>query len=168
MSLCKRGFLFKKEYAVLGQPVSLFVIVIVATTILLLWSLSTKNLMRDTQLHQIEQQVNTILFEATHMFEYAADGSGVTIHAEFPPSMRYIVFGSLPRNQTLLPESLVYDEKASNNYFFVLDDGSLHTYHSNVRFSNHNMTGCAIFSAGKYTITLQLCQKKGITHVAMS
>jgi hypothetical protein len=101
------------------------------------------------------------------MFEYADNGSIVTVHVEFPTSMRFIVFGHLPSNNTSEPANLTLDEKTSNNYYFVMNDGTLRIFHSNARFSNHNMTQIAVFYSGAYDITMELCQKKGKSYVAM-
>jgi hypothetical protein len=115
----------------------------------------------------VECEIDKILIEAANMFEYADNGSIVTIPVEFPSSMQFIVFGYLSRNDTNEPTNLTLDEKTSNNYLYVMNDGTLRTFHSNARFSNHNMTQIAIFHSGKYDITLELCQLEGKTYVTM-
>jgi hypothetical protein len=55
------------------------------------------------------------------MFEYADNGSIVTIPVQFPTSLRFIVFGYLPSNGTNEPANLTLDEKTSNNYYYRID-----------------------------------------------
>lgn len=168
MNLNIDGLLLKKDYAVLGQPIGLLVALIIATIIIALFSASIHHLMSDMQVHDIERQIDTILLEATTMFEYADEGSLVTIQVTFPVSMRFIVFGDYPRNGTIEPGNRILDENTTNNYYYVMDDGSIHTFHSNARFSNYNMTQITVFYPGTYTIILELCQKEGKTYVTMS
>jgi hypothetical protein len=167
MTFRRANLLSGKENAVLGQPVGLLVILVIATVIITLFSLSVQNLLKDSQLRQVEHEIDTILVEATNMFEYADEGSMITIHVEFPTSMRFIVFGSLPRDGTIEPTNLTFDENTSNNYYFVMDDGVLRIFHSNARFSNHNLTQMALFHSGTYDITMKLCHNEGKTYVAM-
>ena len=156
------------EQAVLSQPMSLLIIILVAGVILTVFCLLTPRLMRDAQLHQVESQINKILIEATTMFDYAQEGSCVTVHVEFPESLRFIVFGHLPSTITNEPVNQTFDETTSNNYYLVMNDGTVHAYHSNARFSNQDMNQWMLFRSGSYDITLQLCQKEGVSYVAMS
>ena len=168
MNLNKYCVLLKKDYAVLGQPIGLLVALIIATIIITLFSVSIHHLTSEMQVHDIERQIDTILLEATTMFEYADEGSLATIQVTFPISMRFIVFGDHPRNGTTEPYHRTLDENTTNNYYYVMDDGSVRTFHSNARFSNCNMTQIAVFYPGTYTIILELCQKEGKTYVTMS
>jgi hypothetical protein len=101
------------------------------------------------------------------MFEYADNESFRSLSVEFPPSIRFIVFGQVPRNGTNEPTNLTLDENTSNNYYYVMDDGTVRTFHSNARFSNCNMTQMVLFHSGTYDITLELCQKEGKTYLTM-
>jgi hypothetical protein len=121
MTFSKVHLLFSDEDAVVGQPVALLVIIIVAGVIITLLCLSIPNLMKDAQIHKVEGEIDRILIEATNMFEYADNGSIVTIPVQFPTSLRFIVFGYLPSNGTNEPANLTLDEKTSNNYYYRID-----------------------------------------------
>jgi len=168
MSLRRLTPLQGTEQAVLGQPMSLLIIILVAGVIFTVFCLLTPALMRDAQLHQVESEIDKILIEATTMFDYAEYGSRVTVHVEFPESLRFIVFGHLPSTITNEPVNQTFDETTSNNYYLVMNDGTVHAYHSNARFSNQDMNQWMLFRSGSYDITLQLCQKEGVSYVAMS
>lgn len=164
----RRVYLLSADrYSVVGQPIGLLVILIVASVIIASLCLSIPNLIKESQIQNVECEVDRILIEATNMFEYADNGSIVTIPVEFPTSMQFVVFGYLPRNGTNEPVNLTLEEKTSNNYYYVMNDGTLRTFHSNARFSNYNMTQIAIFHSGNYDITLELCQMGGKTYVTM-
>ena len=167
MSLRKYDRFFKKEYAVLSQPATLFITLVITTAILILFGLVTQNLSRDSELQHLEEQIHTILLEAANMFEYGTNGTVVNISVEFPQSLQYLVFGFLPQNKHIYPGGLPFDENTSNNCFYILDDGTMRTFHSHVRFSNRNMTHCVVFFAGRYEISLQLYQKEGKPYVAL-
>jgi hypothetical protein len=156
------------EQAVLGQPAGLLIVILVAGVIFTVFCLLTPALLSDAQLHHVESEINKILIEAAMMFEYAESGSRVTVHVEFPESLRFIVFGHLPSTITGEPANQTFDETTSNSYYLVMNDGTIRTYHSNVRFSNQDMTRWMLFRSGTYDITLQLCRKEGVTYVAMS
>jgi hypothetical protein len=101
------------------------------------------------------------------MFEYADNGSLRIVSVKFPSSMRFIVFGQVPLDGTNEPTYLTLDENISNNYYYVMEDGTVRTFHSNARFSNHNMTQVALFHSGTYDITLVLRQTGGKTYLTM-
>ncbi|MFA5101936.1 MAG: hypothetical protein WC525_02165 [Candidatus Thermoplasmatota archaeon] len=168
MSLRRLTSLQGTEQAVLGQPMGLLIIILVAGVIFTGFCLFTPMLIRDAQLNQVESQIDKILIEAATMFDYAEYGSRVTVHVEFPESMRFIVFGHLPSTIMSEPANQTFDETTSNNYYLVMNDGTVRVSHSNVRFSNQDLTRWMLFRSGAYDITLQLCQKEGVTYVAMS
>jgi len=155
------------ENAVLGQPVYLLVVIIVAAAIITLFSLSLQNIIMDSQIHQVEHEIDTILTEATNMFEYADEGSMAIVHVEFPMALQYIVFGGLPTNGTIEPTNLTLDENTNNNYYFVMNDGTLRLFHSNARFSSENLTQMAVFHSGTYDLTLELYHNGGKTYVTI-
>jgi type II secretory pathway pseudopilin PulG len=167
MTFVKAYPLSSEEHAVLGQPVYLLVVLIIAAAIISLLGLSLQNIIGDAQIHQVECQIDTILTESSNMFEYADEGSRAIMHVEFPTSLRFIVFGSLPRNGTLEPTNLTLDENTSNNYYFVMNDGNLRLSHSNARFSNRNLTQIAVFHPGCYNLTLELIINEGKTYVTL-
>ena len=153
------------ERAIIGLPIYLLVALIVTTTILAIFTLSIMNTTQESQIYQLNHEIDKIITQATNMFEYADSGSTVTIPVVFPSSMRYLVFGDLPRNGIDIPDNLTLYENTSNNYYFVMNDGSVFTYHSNARFSGKNETTFAIFHPGTYNIVLELTQYRGKTYV---
>jgi hypothetical protein len=167
MPFRKEKMLLDNKKAVVGQPIGLLIILIIAAIIMTLLSFSIQNLLEDSQIHQVEREINTILTDASNMYEYATEGSTDTLHVEFPMSLRFIVFGTLPRNGILEPTDLSLDENTTNNYYFVMNDGTLKIFHSNARFSSRNLTQIALFHSGAYDITLELCSKEGKSYVTM-
>jgi len=99
------------------------------------------------------------------MFEYADWGTMVTVHIEFPAAMKFVVFGGLPTNESSKPDNLTLDEKTSNNYYLVMVDGTVQTYHSNVRFSSKDYKKIAILTSGIYDLTLELEKIDSRTYV---
>jgi hypothetical protein len=165
---CDRGYnRFRRDYAVLGQPIYLLVIITIAAVIIGVLAVSLQQIVADTQIHQIEQELDRMTTEATQMFEYADEGTFITLRIEFPISLRFVVFGGFPSNGTTEPSFLTLDENTSNNYYFVMTDGTLRTYHSNVRFSNQNLTQMVVLHPGVYDLTLELCSSGGKTYVAI-
>jgi hypothetical protein len=167
MILQRKHTLFNLRYAVIGQPIALLVILMIASVIIAVFCVSIPDRMKEEQRQHIEEQVNKILVEASLMFEYGDNGSQQTIQLNFPSSMRFIVFGHIPVDSAKEPTNLSLDEQTSNNCYYVMEDGTIHPYHSNARFSNHNMTQMMLFHPGTYIIILELRQKEGRPYVTM-
>ncbi|MCK4348540.1 MAG: hypothetical protein KAW47_07975 [Thermoplasmatales archaeon] len=151
--------------AVMSLPIYIAVVVIVAAAVIAVLSISIYGILADSQLYQVEHEMDKIASEAENMFEYADWGTMVTVHIEFPASMKFVVFGGLPANGSFKPDNLTLDEKTSNNYYLVMVDGTIQTYHSNVRFSSENHNEIAIFTNGIYDLTLELEKIDGKTYV---
>ena len=158
----------KDRNAVLGQPFRLTVVLCIASAIIFLFSLMMQTLLSDTQFQEIDKEIDTILLEASSMYEYAYEGSRVTLHITFPASLRYIVFGSLPAATLTEPVNRTLDENTSNNCYYVTNDGTIRSFHTNSRFSTYNMTEFCVFHPGSFEITLELRQKEGQTYVTFS
>jgi len=92
----------------------------------------------------------------------------VHLQIDFPSSLRFIVFGSLPKNSTMEPSDRTLDENTSNNYYFVMDDGIIRMFHSNARFSNRNNTEIVVLHPGRYTLAIGVVRHEGKTYVTMS
>lgn len=165
MELGRATSLADDIYAVLGQPVYILIALVVVAIIIALFTLSLQSIIMDSQFHQVEHEIDTILTEATTMFEYADEETSVTVHIEFPPSLQFIVFGGLPENCTVEPTNLALNDNTSNNYYFVMNDGTLRSSHTNARFSSENLTQIAVFHSGTYDLTLELCYDNGKTYV---
>ena len=151
--------------AIMGLPIYLIVAIITATAVIAMLVLSMHHITTETQIHQVEYEIQRITSEAENMFEYADEGTLVTVHVEFPNSMKFVVFGDLPKNGNTKPVNLSLDENTSNNYYFVMNDGTISTFHSIVRFSSHNETTIALFHPGIYDLTLELCYVGGKSYV---
>jgi len=159
--------LHSQSTAVLGLPTYLLIMVIVIATIMGLCILSLQQLLGNSDIHQVETEINRITTEAANMFEYADEGTSVNLHVKFPASLRFIVFGGYPTNSTTEPLKLSLDEKTSNNYYYVMTDGVMRSYHSNARFSNHNITQIVVLHPGTYDVTLELCFHEGKSYVTI-
>ena len=154
------------EHAVMGLPIYLLVAIIVAAAVVAVFSLAMYNLWLDAQIHHVEREVDKIVSEAENMFEYADEGTLVTVHVEFPTAVRYLVFGGLPKNAASEPDTTTLDENTSNNYYFVMTDGRLYTAHTHARFSGENTSQIAMFHYGVYDMTLELVKEDdGRTYV---
>jgi hypothetical protein len=155
------------DKAVMGLPIYLLVAIIAATIVIAVLSIALYSIWSDSQFHQVEHEINKITSDAENMFEYADEGTSITIHVEFPSYMRFIVFGSLPRYDGISePANITLDENTSNNYYFVMGDGQIKTAHSNARFSGKNTEEMAIFHAGTYDLKLELIKEvDGKTYV---
>jgi len=85
----------------------------------------------------------------------------VTVNVDFPSSMCFVVFGSLPQNGASQPSDLGLDEDMSNSYYFVMKDGTVKTFSSNARFSGEYTNEIALLFPGSYTIKVELEQDSG-------
>jgi hypothetical protein len=148
--------LYNKK-AVLGLPVYLLVAIIVSVTILTFLSLSMKSTITEADIHQVQREINSILVQAEQMYTFADEGTLVTIHVEFPESMSFAVFGGMPQSSLLPPTKYTLDDHTSNNYYFVMNDGTFSISHSLVRFSSENSSSIALFYPGSYDLNLELC-----------
>ena len=153
------------ERAMIGQPIYLIVALVIATTIFTIFTFAMMSTSQQSQAHQVQCEIDKIITEATNMFEYADEGSIATIHVEFPYSMQFLVFGGLPTNDISIPNNLTLQENTSNNYYVVMNDGTLKTFHSNTRFSDKNETTIAVFFPGSYDLTLESSYWEGKTYV---
>ncbi len=155
------------QKAVLGLPLFLTVATFIASIILTIFICSLINIQRDSQKNQIEYQIDQIVAEAKNMYEYADDGSLIHKRVEFPGSMKMLVFGALPtQDESISPNSTI-DENTSNNYYYIMDNEEIFTFHSSVRFSSENTTKIAVLYPGSYDITIELQTQDGKTYVTI-
>lgn len=168
MSFRTTGKFLKNEYAMLGQPFRLAIVIIITAVIILLFYISLQSLIAGSDHHQIEQQLQKILLEASAMFEHADEGSYITLQVTFPKSLRFLVFGHLPNNNTLEPVNTTLNENTSNNGYYLMTDGTMCSFHSQARFSDSTMTHIAVFYPGSYTIILELRKQGGKIYVTLS
>ncbi len=153
------------DEAVIGLPVYLLVAIIVGSIVFAAFALSVYNMHKDAQVGIVRAEIEKITAEAENMFEYADEGTLVTIHVDFPDSMSFVVFGSLPRDGTSKPSDLSLNEDMSNSYYFVMDDGTMKTFSSNARFSGESTDEIAVLFPGSYTLRLELLESGGKSYV---
>jgi len=156
----------RSKEAVMGLPIYIMVAIAVAATIIAILLIAIYNVSLDSQFHKTQQEINKIVSEAENMFEYADEGTMITIHSEFPSSMKFAMFGGLPKNKTNEINDFTLNENTSNNYFFVMNNGKISISHSNARFSSKNTDQVAVFYPGTYDFKLELVKEvDGKTYV---
>lgn len=155
----------KNNQATIGLPVYLIIAIITSSTVLATLSFAMYNLLSDSLVYDIEKEINKIVSQAENMFEYADSGSIETVSVEFPENIKFIVFGGLPINYTNITQNILLDENTSNNYFFILNNERIYTYHSTVRFSGFNINNVALFQPGKYDLRLELVKYNGKSYI---
>jgi hypothetical protein len=153
------------EKAMMGQPIYLIIAAVVSVVIIamLLVTLYTKTI--ESQRYAVEHEIDKILSQATMMFDYADEGAFVSIHVDFPSAMRFIVFGGLPQNGIEQPLNLSLNTSVSNNYYYVMVDGTIRTGHTDVCFSAENSSQLALFHSGRYYLDLELVCEGETTYV---
>ncbi len=156
------------NHGVIGLPTYLLVALVVAAAILAVFSYALFNLWNDAQLQQVSQELDKLVTEAETMFEYADEGTVVTLHMELPSSLRYVVFGGSPTNVHSEPTNLTLNETMSNNYYFVMDNDHFQTAHTPVRFAGETVSQMALLHPGSYDVRLELVTHGGKTYVTIS
>ncbi|RLF33820.1 MAG: hypothetical protein DRM98_01690 [Thermoplasmata archaeon] len=151
--------------AVVGMPIYLIVAIVTASMIIGVLTLSVLKLVNETKQEEVKTEIEKIVSEAENMFEYADEGTLVAIHIEFPDSMSFVVFGSMPINGLAEPNNFKLNENTSNNYYFVMNDGTLYSFSSNARFSGKSTDNFAVFKPGNYNLNLELVKTRGKTYV---
>ena len=153
------------EHGVIGQPIYLLIAVVVSVVIIgiFLVILSTKTI--ESQRYAVEHEVDRIMSQAITMYDYADEGSFSSIHVDFPFAMHFIVFGGLPQNDTQQPTNRSLNASTSNNYYYVMVDGTIHTGHAVVCFSAQNSSQLALFRSGSYNLTLELVREGDTAYV---
>ena len=100
------------------------------------------------------------------MYTYADEEANISLVLDVPSSIQLLVFGGLPRNNSL--NDVVHDEATSPNYFYMTDEGSIISGHAQVRFCGENDSCCATFLPGRYHVTLHLLMTPGGPYVAIT
>jgi len=160
--------IIKNDEAAIGLPVYVMVAIIVGSIVFAAFALSIYNIHKDAQVDIVAAEIEKITAEAENMFEYADEGTQVTIHVDFPNSMRFMVFGSLPTDGISEPSDLSLNEDMSNSYYFVMDDGTIKTYSSNARFSGESTNEIAILHPGSYNLKIELVESEGKSYVKIN
>ncbi len=157
--------ILKNSLAVLGLPVYLLVVICVSGFIILGFALSINSMTEDSQVDLVRCEIDSIISEAENMYEYADSGSLVTVKVIFPDSLSFVVFGSMAVDGVSRPSDYSLDENLSNNYFFVMDDGTIRSFSSSVCFCGKSTDDFALFGAGSYTLKLELVKEDGMCFV---
>jgi len=142
--------------AVIGMPIYLLIAIFIAGIIIGSFIISINSSIKNSQTDIVRHEIEKIISEAENMFEYADEGTLVTVSVDFSKSMKFAVFGSMPQNGVLRPTNFNLDEKVSNNYYFVMKDGTISSFSSNARFSSYDITKIAFFGPGTYDLSLKL------------
>lgn len=153
------------DLGVLGLPVYLLVAIVVSVVVLSIFVLGVVNMSDDVQPDLVRTEIEKITSECENMFEYADSGTIVTVSVDFPSSMSFVVFGSMPVSGSKVPVSLRQDSKLCNNYYFVMDNGEVFQYYSNVRFQGESDSMFALFHDGSFVLTLELVEVGGSSFV---
>lgn len=150
------------DSAIVGYPVLLTIILIVATLSISLLYMAIENLHRNIDIEEVEEQLSTIIFKAESMNIYASNNSIQTLKIHLPYSLYMIVLGGIP-SETGKP---TIDNETYNQYYYIMKDGTMKIYHSSVYFLSRNSTNI-ILKPGRYTITLELYEKNGRSYVTV-
>ncbi len=165
--MCNSGnlmFSFEDD-GVLGLPIYLLIAILISVTIIAIFLVSLATNTSESQSYAVEHEINMMVSQATTMYDYADDGSVVSVHVNFPSSMRFIVFGGLPQNGSEQPANLSLNMSTSNNYYYVMVDGSIHTGRTTACLSSENSSKVALFRSGSYKLTLELVREGDAVYV---
>jgi hypothetical protein len=154
-----------EENAVIGQPIYLLIAAVVSVVIIAIFLVTFYTTTIESQRYAVDHEIDKILSQAMMMYDYADEGTFITIHVDFPSTLCFIVFGGLPQNGTEQPTNLSLNTSMSNNYYYVMVDGTIHTGHTAVCFSANNSSQLALFRSGCYYINLELVREGEMTYV---
>lgn len=163
----KKNNLLKNLHAVIGYPVFLIVAIIVSSIVICFFIYSIFNMIQDSQTAIVRRELEKIVSEAENMFQYAESGTIVTVHINIPDSLRFIVFGSMPLSEALEPSDLELNENLSNNYYFIMRDGTIVSESSNARFCGLDIDKIAILKHGSYDVKLELIKVGDKSYVSI-
>jgi len=141
----------------MGYPVYLLVAVLITAVVLTVFVQSALFITQNSEEHMIYQELQKIVIEAQNMYEYADEGTMVTVHLELPSSLRFAVFGDVPLPGYKQPGSLDRNNAASNNqYYYVMNNGEMAMFHISARFCGDATTDIVFLQPGSFDITLEL------------
>ncbi|MEM4258349.1 MAG: hypothetical protein QXL17_04265 [Candidatus Thermoplasmatota archaeon] len=149
------------------MPMYLTVALIVAAVIIATFTIGIYNMITTSQAHAIEYELSKIVAEAEHMYQYADEGSMVTVDVTFPATLKYAVFGSTPLPGGQEPTNRQLNPATANNYYYVLSDGTVSPFHSPVCFSSEDPTKFAVVYAGNYRMCLELKKIGAVSYVSI-
>lgn len=154
-------------HALLGYPMYLGVALLVTSAVLGVFVQSTMIMTQEADDHLVLQELQRLVVEAENMYEYADQGSRVTLHLHLPSSFYFAVFGDNPRSDWSYPASLDRSHSmTSNQWYYVMNSGQSSVFHSSVRFCGTTDETIAILGPGELTVVLELKHhEEGISYV---
>jgi hypothetical protein len=159
----KIHYLLSGNDAVIGLPVYLTVMAVILSVGVFLLSSALNAMDREGERQLCEQGIDRVVNEASHLYAYADNGVMATVTIDIPNSVRVLVFGGLPSNGS----QILHDSGTSENYYYVLDDGSLWTSHIQARLCGQNISCPAVFTPGQYQLSLMVLSTAEGPYVAI-
>ncbi|MEF8879421.1 MAG: hypothetical protein V5A64_03405 [Candidatus Thermoplasmatota archaeon] len=153
--------LFCCSKAMVGYPVYLVVVLITAGIILGSFAMSSLLVKNSSSVDLTRMEVNKIISEAEHMYEYGDGGSKVVLEMDLPEEVCFVVFGSMPVDGNQKPGCFDLNVDTCNCYYFVMEDGTRRQGVSSARFAGGDLDSFAYFEGGRHDITMQLVYKPG-------
>jgi len=148
---------FPNSFAVMGYPVYLTVAIIVTAAVLAVFVQSAVFISESTDDHMIAQELHKIVTEAQNMYEYADEGTLVTVQLKLPDSLHFAVFGDMPKPGYGLPSDLIRShENLSNHYYYVLNNGEMSMFHIPARFCGEDVNDIVLLRPGTLDLVLEL------------
>lgn len=148
------------KYGVVGLPVYLTIVLVVASAVFGYLVLSVFFLQGETDIKLAEAEIGVIVSEAESMYEHADQGTKTMVHVKIPEGVNFIVFGDLPSDGFSVPTDTSLDEDTCCNYYFVMDDGSFRSFSSFARFSGRSTSEISVLYPGSYDVCLELVKTK--------
>lgn len=143
------------EDAVMGMPMSLFVILIISCVVLSLFAVSSGFIVEFNEEKQVENIISKVCETVTMMSSYACEESQVTMTLSFPSSVEYVIFGSHAKTHSNDNNTRISSE--SYCVFYQSLKGSQEVYHCPVAFCNTSGDPL-VLSAGTYVVSFSLKQ----------
>lgn len=177
MSLDKRDF-SNKKHALIEISFNLVIIVVILTLVIALLLNGLLYSINESELNQINKQIDTIISEGEHMSSLASSGSNKTINVYFPQKLKWAVFGkkinnevSINNNELIYPNLSISNKKEQNEglyYCYLLKDGTFDLGQTDIQFRSNNISEAAILFSGNYQVIMQLKQtQKGNCYVQL-
>jgi hypothetical protein len=146
----------RSEMAVMGMPMSLFIMLIISCIVLSLFAVSSTVLVEFNEGKQIENSISEVCETVSVMSSYACGDSQVTMTLSFPSTVECVIFGSHTKTCSTVNDAC----SSSDPYcvFYQTVNGHQEIYHCPVAFCN--ATGDPlVLSAGTYVISFSLKQR---------
>jgi len=168
----KKHSFFSNTTAIMGYPVYLTVALVVTAAVLGVFIQATLFINSEAEEHAIIQEIHKIATEAQNMYEYADEGTRVTVHLDLPSSLSFAVFGDVPLDgctqPTTLTRTLEETLYTSNHYYYIMNNGKMQMFHLPARFCGSTKDSIFLLEPGGYDLTLELVKLEGETFVQIT